>query len=108
KAANWQRFVYQQSPIYFKKYLPKRHYDEWMNLVEAMRLATRKVIRLGEVDEVKERMFRFVRYYEEEFYRFDADRVSACLPTIHQLRHIHEAILYWGPTYVYAQWAVER
>lgn len=27
KAANWQRFVFHQSPIYFRKCLPKIHYD---------------------------------------------------------------------------------
>lgn len=52
KAANWRRFLYHQSPIYFKRYLPKEHYDEWMNLVDAMRLATRKVLDTREVAEV--------------------------------------------------------
>lgn len=47
-------------------------------------------------------------YYEKTFYQYDADRVVACLPSIHQLRHIHEAILMCGPTYVYAQWCMER
>lgn len=52
KAANWQRFLFHQSPIYFRKYLPKEHYDEWMNMVEAMRLSTRKSLSLYDVDEV--------------------------------------------------------
>lgn len=52
KAANWQRFVYHQSPIYFRKYLPKPQYNEWMNLVEAMRLSTRKVLDGADVLEV--------------------------------------------------------
>ncbi|RPA78541.1 hypothetical protein BJ508DRAFT_211995, partial [Ascobolus immersus RN42] len=108
KAANWQRFLYHQSPIYFKKYLPKQHYDEWMNMVEAMRLSTRKTLDFNEVFEIKERFLQFVEYYERSFYRYDADRVVACLPVIHQLRHVHEAILMCGPTFVYAQWCMER
>ncbi|RPA71563.1 hypothetical protein BJ508DRAFT_217920 [Ascobolus immersus RN42] len=55
KAANWQRFVFHQSPVYFKKYLPKEHYDEWMNMVEAMRLSTRKVLDELEIEEVRPR-----------------------------------------------------
>ncbi|RPA72547.1 hypothetical protein BJ508DRAFT_334940 [Ascobolus immersus RN42] len=108
KAANWQRFLYHQSPVYFKKYLPKYHYDNCMNMVEAMRLSTRKVLDEYEAEEVGERFFQFVEYYEKEIYRYDIDRVTACLPTIHQLRHVHEAILNWGPTFSYAQWTVER
>ncbi|RPA74662.1 hypothetical protein BJ508DRAFT_215155, partial [Ascobolus immersus RN42] len=108
KAANWKRFVFHQSPIYFRKYLPKEHYDAWMNLVDGIRLATRRTLDLDEVDQVRERFFQFVDYYERTFYRYDADRVSACLPTIHQLRHVHEAILICGPMFVYAQWSMER
>lgn len=108
KAANWRRFVFLQSPIYFKKYLPKEDYVQWMNLVEAMRLSTRSTLTIVEVQEIQERFFQFVEYYERTFYQHDVDKVSACLPSIHQLRHIHEAILYCGPTYVYAQWCMER
>ncbi|RPA81737.1 hypothetical protein BJ508DRAFT_208965, partial [Ascobolus immersus RN42] len=108
KAANWQRFLFIQSPIYFRKYLPKKHYRQWMNMVEAMRLATRKVLKLSEIDEIEERFLQFNFYYEKNFYRFDADRISACLPSIHQLRHVAESIRDCGPTYVYAQWCMER
>ncbi|RPA76541.1 hypothetical protein BJ508DRAFT_199973, partial [Ascobolus immersus RN42] len=108
KAANWQRFVYLQSPIYFKKYLPEYHYDQWMNLVQAMRLSTYKVIDEAEVDEIEERFLQFVEYYEREFYCYDLDRVHACQPVIHQLRHIADAIRFAGPLYVYAQWSMER
>lgn len=52
KAANWQRFLFHQSPVYFRKYLPREHYNEWMNMVEAMRLSTRKVLDEHEVAEV--------------------------------------------------------
>lgn len=52
KAANWQRFLYHQSPIYFRKYLPTEHYDQWMNMVEAMRLSTRRSLDIEEVYEV--------------------------------------------------------
>lgn len=52
KAANWERFLYHQSPVYFRKCLPKEHYNEWMNMVEAMRLATRKELCDFEIDEV--------------------------------------------------------
>lgn len=52
KAANWQRFLYHQSPIYFRGCLPKEHYLEWMNMVEAMRLSTRKVLEEEEIEEV--------------------------------------------------------
>lgn len=55
KAANWQRFLFHQSPVYFREYLPKEHYDEWMNMVDAMRLATRKELDESEVSEVCER-----------------------------------------------------
>ncbi|RPA71322.1 hypothetical protein BJ508DRAFT_218163, partial [Ascobolus immersus RN42] len=108
KAANWERFVFHQSPIYFRGLLPKAHYNAWMNMVEGMRLATRRSLTFEEVDEIRERFFQFVAYYEKTFYRYDINRVSACLPTIHQLRHVHEAILACGPMYAYAQWSMER
>ncbi|RPA81523.1 hypothetical protein BJ508DRAFT_209165 [Ascobolus immersus RN42] len=108
KAANWQRFVFHQSPIYFRKYLPRYHYEQWMNLVQGIRLATRKELFEYEVDEIRIRFQKFVAYYEEVFYRYDINRVGACLPSIHQLRHVHEAITHCGPMYSYAQWAMER
>ncbi|RPA79046.1 hypothetical protein BJ508DRAFT_211589, partial [Ascobolus immersus RN42] len=108
KAANWQRFVFHQSPIYFKKYLPKKHYRQWMNMVEAMRLSTRKILKFSEIDIIEERFKQFVYYYEKHFYRYDCDRISACLPSIHQVRHVADCIRACGPTFVYAQWCVER
>lgn len=108
KAANWQRFVFLQSPIYFRKYLSAYHYENWMNLVQAMRLSTRKEIEDDEVDEIEERFKQFIEYYEKEIYKYDADRVVACLPSIHQLRHVADAIRAAGPTFVYAQWCMER
>ncbi|RPA73240.1 hypothetical protein BJ508DRAFT_216343, partial [Ascobolus immersus RN42] len=108
KAANWQRFMFHQSPIYFRRYLPKYHYNQWMNLVEAMRLSTRKILFQSEIDIVEERFFQFVAYYEKHFYRYDVNRLSACLPSIHQLRHIHDSLRDCGPCFIYAQWCMER
>lgn len=76
--------------------------------MEAIRLSIRKVLYFNEIEVVRLRFFNFVAYYEKTFYRYDVDRILACLPTIHQLRHVHEALRDCGPSFLYAQWCIER
>lgn len=45
---------------------------------------------------------------EEYFYRYDWERLGACRPVFHQLRHVAEAIRWAGPMYVYWQYPMER
>lgn len=51
---------------------------------------------------------RWVDYYEYRFYQYKWDRLSACLPVIHQLLYVADAIEWLGPTFAYSQWTMER
>ena len=50
----------------------------------------------------------FLRYNERRFYRMEWARIGACLPVMHQLRHVAEQIRQTGPTGESNQFPAER
>lgn len=108
KAANWKLWTLSQSPIHYLGELKEPHYSEYINLVKAIRLSVKYSLTAKEVSEIRNRFFRFTAWYEKNVYRYEFKRLSACLPSIHQLRHVADCIEEVGPMYVYSQWTCER
>ncbi|RPA71030.1 hypothetical protein BJ508DRAFT_336475 [Ascobolus immersus RN42] len=108
KAANWKLWMISQSPIHYLGELMDPYYSEYINLIEAIRLATKYALTQREIDEIRNRFFRFTAFFEKHIYQHDFTRIAACLPTYHQLRHVADAIEEMGPMYVYSQWTCER
>lgn len=108
KSANWSRWTLSESLCHYFKRLDRFHYAEYLNFVMIIRLSTLYQITLVELEQLYYRILRFSKYMEEYMYRYDYDRVGACRPVFHQLRHVAEAIRWAGLMYVYWQFSMER
>lgn len=107
-ASEWQLFTLLIGPVYLKGLLPDEDYEEFISLVEAIHLSCDYTLTEEDFQEMEERILRFSQYYEERYYRLEWDRLKACLPVFHQVLHVHQALRWAGPMYVYSQWAMER
>jgi hypothetical protein len=76
--------------------------------VDAVVLLEKHCLRQADIKAVENLIIQFSQYYERQFYRKQWNRLRVCLPTFHQLLHLHEALSAIGPTYVYWQWPMER
>ncbi|KAI5810374.1 hypothetical protein BZA77DRAFT_254968, partial [Pyronema omphalodes] len=64
KAAEWRTFALHLAPIYLKDNLPDEDYEHYLNLIDAIQLACDNEITVLEVQAVRRRIARFIRYYE--------------------------------------------
>jgi len=96
------------SPILLKGRLHEPFYSEWVNLVNAITLATDYSISQKNLSTLHGKFCRFVKHYEEYYYRHDLSRIAACKPVFHALLHVTEGIEWLGPMWSYSQWVMER
>jgi hypothetical protein len=108
KAAEWSIVTRQAAPIFLKTLLPLEDYEGYLLLVDAIVLLERHSISEAEIRTVKDLIIRFSHYSEGRFYKQQWNRLRVCLPTMHQLLHVHQFLTALGPAYVYWQWPLER
>lgn len=108
KAANWKRWTFSECLVHYFKRLDRHHYEKYVNFVLMCHLMIQYKLTLEELEELYFRVLRFSTYYEESMYRYDYERLGACRPILHQLRHGAEAIRWAGPMFVYWQFPMER
>jgi hypothetical protein len=108
KAAEWSIVARQAAPIFLKTLLPYEDYEGYLLLVDAIVLLEKHSVTATEIHTVKDLIIQFSQYYEGRFYQQQWNRLRVCLPTMHQLLHIHQFLTAIGPAYVYWQWPMER
>jgi hypothetical protein len=108
KAAEWSIVTRQAAPIFLKTLLPPEDYDGYLLLVDAILVLEKHTLTTAEIEMVKNLIIKFSQYYEGRFYQQQWDRLRVCLPTLHQLLHMHEFLTAIGPAYIYWQWPMER
>jgi hypothetical protein len=108
KAAEWSIVARQAAPIFLKTLLPQEDYEGYLLLVDAIVLLEKHSISAAEIQIVKDLIIRFSQYYEGRFYQQQWNRLRVCLPTMHQLLHVHQFLTALGPAYGYWQWPMER
>lgn len=107
-ASQWHLFVTHLAPIYFKVLLEPDDYEEFVNYVNVVRGIKAHSHTEASLALLEHQILKFCTYWERRFYGGDWLRLSACLPSIHQLRHFPSAIRWAGPTEGYGQPAGER
>jgi hypothetical protein len=108
KAAEWSIVTRQAAPIFLKTLLPQEDYNGYLLLVDAILLLEKHDLAMAEIERAKNLLSQFSQYYERRFYQQQWERLRACLPTFHQLLHMHEFLKAIGPAYIYWQWPMER
>jgi len=108
KAAEWRTWMKVISPVVLKGRLAEPFYSEWIRLVNAITIATDYAITTKDCQDLHGKFVRFIRHYEEAYYRYDLSRVSSCKPVFHALLHVSDSVRWLGPMWSYSQWVMER
>ena len=78
-------------PVYLAGRLRPRHSKLFAILVAAIGLATESELKNHQIEEIREMLKSFVKYYDEAFY--------TCRPVIHQILHVADALRDIGPMF---------
>jgi hypothetical protein len=108
KAEEWSAFLISYSPILLRNRLPAELYAHYLKLVTAVTMAVDYEITFDDCQTIKTLLEEFVSDYERLYYRYQLDRLRACLPTIHLLLHLADSILDCGPAWNFWQFPCER
>jgi hypothetical protein len=108
KSEEWSAFLINYSPILLRNRLPVELYVHYLKLVTAVTMAVDYEVTFDDCQTIKTLLEEFVSDYERLYYRYQLDRVRACLPTIHLLLHLADSILDCGPAWNFWQFPCER
>ncbi|UZO03187.1 uncharacterized protein OCT59_023596 [Rhizophagus irregularis] len=108
KAVEWRNWIILFSLLLLRKYLDKRHLQEWSNIVKAVKLCLEPVISEDQVDDVQQLLKKFLDYYEKEYYQHNSQRLAACQISFHYLLHVANCIKYCGPSWTHWQFPMKR
>ena len=75
--------------------IPKPFYDPVRGLIEAIESATSDVPKADIEGTIKAPIVRFIKHYEQHYYRYQWSRLPACRAQIHLLAHVADAVE-WG------------
>ncbi|GES94501.1 transposase domain-containing protein [Rhizophagus clarus] len=108
KAVEWRNWIELFSVPLLKDIFIDKHINGWINYVKAVKLSLKYVISNDDLQEIKCSLITFYNYYENEYFKQDQERLSACRICFHYLLHISENIEYSGPCWAYWQFPMER
>ncbi|KZV76002.1 hypothetical protein PENSPDRAFT_570438 [Peniophora sp. CONT] len=108
-ADTWSFWTLYLAPIQLERtFADKKYYDHFVELVRLLHMCLQFEITRTEVEGIRQGFIAWVEKYEELYYQYNPDRVSACPLTIHALLHIADMILVAGPVWAYWAYAMER
>jgi hypothetical protein len=108
KAEEWSSFLLYYSPIFLRPYLYQDLYQHYSKLVSAIERAIDYEITFQDINHIRTLLIEFVSEYEQMYYQYNIQRVSACLSTFHLLLHLADSLTDCGPAWVFWQFPCER
>ncbi|KAJ3005166.1 hypothetical protein NUW54_g4465 [Trametes sanguinea] len=97
----WAQYV---GPVLLeRRFKHQKYYDHFVLLVKLIRRCLQFELTQEEVEEIRDGFICWVQKYEQFYYQYNPQRLSACPLTIHALLHIADSIVKTGP--VWAAWA---
>ena len=101
KAREWENFTLYYSVPLFQIALSKEMLEYWILFVESLHKLLSTDINIDELNEVDKKLHKFVFLTEKLFHKV------AMTYNIHQLLHIAESVLNWGPLYCHSTYSFE-
>ena len=80
----------------------------YLKLVSAIEILIDYKITAQDLERAKDLLIEFYSDYERLYYRYNVERIAACLPTMHLILHLVESVQDCGPGWVYWQFPCER
>ncbi|KAJ7780645.1 hypothetical protein DFH07DRAFT_729285 [Mycena maculata] len=108
-AEMWSFWALYLGPVLLRcKFNNAKYYHHFIDLVRLLNLCLQFEISDEEIEQIRTGFIDWVRQYEEMYFQFDVERLSACPLTIHALLHIAPGIKFSGPVWCYWAFPMER
>ncbi|KAF9018703.1 hypothetical protein BDZ89DRAFT_1139828 [Hymenopellis radicata] len=80
KATEFYLYVFGLGPAHFRKFLPEKYWKNFCKLARAIRIAVKRRITGGSIQEAYTLMIQFIEEFEMLYYQRRADRIHFCRP----------------------------
>ncbi|KAJ7048297.1 hypothetical protein C8F01DRAFT_1267845 [Mycena amicta] len=108
-AESWCFWFVWMLPRLLKGRFPNlKYYKHACQLGEIVKLCLRFDITHQEINDLEDSIIDWVQKYEEYYYQYKPERLSACTTTIHALLHIPRNIRNCGPVWTWWTFSMER
>ncbi|KAJ7110208.1 hypothetical protein C8R43DRAFT_904512 [Mycena crocata] len=108
-AEMWSFWTLYLGPVLLqRKFRSAKYYDHFIALVRLLNICLQFEITDGEIETVRVGFIDWVQRYEELYFQYDVERLSACPLTVHALLHIAPGIKFTGPVWCYWAFPMER
>ncbi len=108
-ADTWAFWFIYIAPIVLRgRFQHEKYYTHMCDLVSIMRRTLQFEVTRTEVEQLRRDIISWVERYEEYYYQYNPQRLSACLMVVHGLLHIVDDILYAGPVWTTWTFFMER
>ncbi|KIM21216.1 hypothetical protein M408DRAFT_110138, partial [Serendipita vermifera MAFF 305830] len=107
-AESWAFWITWQAPYVMKDRLPGPHYQHLLLFGKIIKLATSLEITPEMLEELDQSVREWHATYEELYYRYDMDRISACPLNVHAMIHISNDTRHAGPLSRIWEYVTER
>ncbi|RPD74679.1 hypothetical protein L226DRAFT_463839 [Lentinus tigrinus ALCF2SS1-7] len=99
-ADTWAFWFMYIAPIVLRgRFQHVKYYKHACDLVSIMRRTLQFEIARTEIKQLRLDIISWVERYEEYYYQYDSERLSACLMVVHGLLHVADDMLFAGPVW---------
>ncbi|KAI0054434.1 hypothetical protein BV25DRAFT_1817076 [Artomyces pyxidatus] len=108
-ADSWSFWTLYIGPVLLRRrFTDVKYYDHFIALVKLLHTCLGFSITTDCISELREGFTQWVLKFEELYYQYNPQRISACPVTIHALLHIADSIISCGPAWAYWAFPMER
>ncbi|KZT02196.1 uncharacterized protein LAESUDRAFT_662285 [Laetiporus sulphureus 93-53] len=108
KAWEFLLYIFGMGPALFYNVLPERYWQNFCQLVAAVRILHQRKITRTQLKHVYQLILEFTKTFENLYYCARQERIHFCRQSIHALWHISWEVIHVGPPVYYTQWTMER
>ncbi|KAJ7480049.1 hypothetical protein B0H11DRAFT_1725244 [Mycena galericulata] len=108
-AEMWSFWTLYLGPVLLRRrFHDEKYYTHFVDLVRLLNICLQFEITDAEIERVRVGLIDWVRVYEDIYFQYDPERLSACPLTIHALLHVADGIKFAGPVWCYWAFPMER
>ncbi|KAI0628285.1 hypothetical protein C8Q77DRAFT_1068240 [Trametes polyzona] len=101
-------FIYVAPIVLHDRFMDDKYYTHMCDLADIMKVTLQYEVTRTELEDLRLKIISWVRRYEEYYYGYEAERLSACLLVVHGLLHVVDDVLNVGPAWATWTFYMER
>lgn len=108
KAAEWKAWLLLYGPSLLEQRLPEKYLVNFRDLRRIYFLSTKQCVTATDVQNIHNLAIKFVRNFEDLYYRHEVTRLSVCRINVHSLLHLAKNIEACASAAYWWQFPMER